>query len=72
MNSQPKELFSQLSDSNVWVEVILPLALPRVYTYSVPSHLQSQIIAGIRVEVIFATHDCTSNATEKIKNMQQS
>ena len=53
MNSQPKELFSQLSDSNLWVEVILPLALPRVYTYSVPLHLQDQVISGIRVEVVF-------------------
>jgi primosomal protein N' (replication factor Y) len=37
----------------VWVDVILPLALPQVYTYHVPPELESSVQPGCRVEVIF-------------------
>ncbi|MEO7959937.1 MAG: primosomal protein N' [Ginsengibacter sp.] len=37
----------------MWIEVILPLALPKTYTYSVPAHLMSNINVGCRVEVVF-------------------
>lgn len=37
----------------VWVDVILPLALPQVYTYHVPPELESSVQRGCRVEVIF-------------------
>jgi len=33
------------------IKVLLPLAIPRSYTYSVPDELQSQIAFGIRVEI---------------------
>ena len=33
------------------IKVLLPLAIPRSYTYSVPEELQSQIAFGIRVEI---------------------
>ncbi|HDP54738.1 MAG TPA: primosomal protein N' [Bacteroidetes bacterium] len=36
-----------------FVEVILPLALPKLYTYSVPSSLQKQLCVGARVVVQF-------------------
>lgn len=36
-----------------WVEVILPLAAPKTYTYSVPALLQADIKAGCRAEVVF-------------------
>ncbi len=36
-----------------WALVILPLALPTVYTYAVPAHLASVALPGHRVEVIF-------------------
>lgn len=38
---------------SVWVDVILPLALPQVYTYHVPPELESSVQPGCRVEVIF-------------------
>lgn len=38
---------------SVWVDVILPLALPQVYTYHVPPELESSVQRGCRVEVIF-------------------
>ncbi len=37
----------------LWAEIILPLAIPRTYTYSVPQHLQSKIEKGCRAEVVF-------------------
>lgn len=39
-----------------WVEVILPLALPIVYTYSVPVHLEEDVKPGCRVEVVFGAN----------------
>jgi primosomal protein N' (replication factor Y) len=38
---------------NVWAEVILPLALPKIYTYSIPAHLLEKANTGCRVEVVF-------------------
>lgn len=40
---QPSEL--------IYIEVLLPLALPKTYTYSVPVSLMDEIKFGIRVEV---------------------
>ena len=53
---------------NKYVHVILPLALPKLYTYSVPADLEANIRKGIRVEVQFGrqklytaiVYDCTS------------
>lgn len=36
-----------------WAEVILPLALPKVYTYSVPEAFKNKALPGHRVEVVF-------------------
>ena len=47
-----KELF-QTEEPSMWVEVILPLALPQVYTYHVPEQFQLLAEPGLRVEVIF-------------------
>jgi primosomal protein N' (replication factor Y) len=38
-----------------YVEVIVPVALPRPYTYAVPEELQERIQFGIRVEVQFGS-----------------
>lgn len=39
--------------SKIWVEVILPLAAPKAYTYSVPEKLQADVKIGCRAEVVF-------------------
>lgn len=36
-----------------WAEIILPLALPTVYTYAVPPHLFEHCKPGCRAEVLF-------------------
>src|SRR5664279_4218492 len=51
---QEQNLFDEISgQANVWIEVILPLALPKTYTYSVPEYLQGKIQIGCRAEVVF-------------------
>ncbi len=44
------------SEPAKWIEVILPLAVPKLYTYSVPQHFHEQILPGCRVEVVFGTN----------------
>jgi primosomal protein N' (replication factor Y) (superfamily II helicase) len=52
-----KEIFKYDNDNSssgevtMYAEVIVPLYLPKNYTWSVPSHLQEQIKPGCRVEV---------------------
>ncbi|RYY63441.1 MAG: primosomal protein N', partial [Chitinophagaceae bacterium] len=36
-----------------WVHIILPLALPAVYTYGLPKHLIEKALPGCRAEVVF-------------------
>ena len=42
-----------INDSGYWAEIILPLALPTVYTYAIPDHLLSMAKPGCRAEVVF-------------------
>jgi primosomal protein N' (replication factor Y) (superfamily II helicase) len=42
-------LFTEPS-SGLWAEVILPLALPQTYTYSIPFHLVDKVKPGCRAE----------------------
>jgi primosomal protein N' (replication factor Y) len=39
--------------SGIWALIILPLALPVVYTYNIPPHLVTSAQPGCRVEVVF-------------------
>ena len=39
--------------SGFWAEIILPLALPTTYTYSIPQVLLARAASGCRVEVVF-------------------
>lgn len=44
-------LFSNNTDQQVFAEVIIPLALPKNYTWVIPDHLKENIQPGSRVEV---------------------
>ena len=48
--SHTTELFA--AKQTLFAEVLIPLALPKNYTWSVPEHLQQTIKAGGRVEVV--------------------
>lgn len=37
----------------LWAQVLLPLAVPTVYTYAIPNEMLSTAIKGCRVEVVF-------------------
>ena len=53
-NLHGQNLFNEINGAiNVWIEVILPLAIPKTYTYSVPSGLHNKIQIGCRAEVVF-------------------
>ena len=51
-----------------WIEVILPLALPKVYTYNVPPLLADQIKVGCRVEVVFGKNKKYAGIIKTIVN----
>ncbi len=53
-----------------WVEVILPLAIPKTYTYAVPENLLKKVKPGCRAEVVFGKNKkyagiIKSSSTEK-------
>ncbi len=50
----------------MFVEVIIPLALPKNYTWAVPEHLQSVIQPGIRVEVVLGRNKRYAGLVKKI------
>ncbi|MEO6837919.1 MAG: primosomal protein N', partial [Ginsengibacter sp.] len=53
-NSELRDLFQEKPQNvSTWVEVILPLAIPKTYTYSVPEKLITKIQIGSRAEVVF-------------------
>ena len=53
-NRMAHDLFNEISSSpSKWVKVILPLAVPTTYTYSIPVNLGKKIKVGCRVEVVF-------------------
>jgi primosomal protein N' (replication factor Y) len=45
-----------IKEATMFAEVIIPLALPKNYTWSVPFEMQDRIKPGIRVEVILGKH----------------
>ncbi len=53
MKNDTGELPFAEDNASLWAEVILPLALPTVYTYAVPAHLTTQAKPGCRAEVVF-------------------
>ena len=55
-----------LKEERMYAEVLLPLALPRTYTYEVPAILQKAIAIGKRVEVQFGSRRIYSGIVKNI------
>ncbi|HNF72440.1 MAG TPA: hypothetical protein PLP34_08500 [Chitinophagaceae bacterium] len=53
-----------------FADVILPLALPRVYTYGIPIELQGMVKPGCRVEVQFGSRKVYSGIVKKIHDQK--
>ena len=51
--SEEMEINFAEEESKHWAEIILPLALPTVYTYAIPVHLIQKAQPGCRAEVVF-------------------
>ncbi len=52
--------------SGYWAEIILPLALPNVYTYSVPANMVAFAQPGCRAEVLFGKNKKYAGIIKKI------
>lgn len=52
MNHVPTPNTSGTTHTDLFAEVIIPLALPKTYTWRIPAHLQSDATLGKRVEVM--------------------
>jgi primosomal protein N' (replication factor Y) len=52
MSLYSSDIFSSLDASRItYADVIIPLALPQTYTWSIPADMQQLVQVGIRVEV---------------------
>ena len=65
-----ENLFQPSASVQTYVTVILPLALPKEYTYFVPAEMSSQIKPGIRVEVQFGKNKLYSALVYLVSNMK--
>lgn len=63
---EENEILFPTEEDSLWVEIILPLALPSVYTYAVPAHLSQQAIPGCRAEVVFGKNKKYAGIIKKI------
>ena len=62
--SFPVEAFTR------WAEIVLPLALPVVYTYGVPSHLLQKVLPGCRAEVVFGKNKKYAGIIKQVGDVQ--
>ncbi|HEX7458931.1 MAG TPA: DEAD/DEAH box helicase, partial [Ginsengibacter sp.] len=69
-NLQEQNLFENNVAANIWIEVILPLAIPKTYTYSVSSDLQKKIKTGCRAEVVFGKNKKYAGIIKSISNIK--
>jgi len=66
-NNTGDNLFSK-ETGTAWAEVILPLAIPKTYTYTIPQHLQSKARPGCRAEVVFGKNKKYAGIVKSVSN----
>ena len=54
----------------MFAEIIIPLALPKNYTWSIPEDLQEQVMVGMRVDVILGANKRYAGIIKKIINQK--
>src|SRR6187397_1362408 len=52
----------------MYAEIIIPLALPKNYTWSVPDHMKEQLLVGCRVEVNLGKNKKYAGVVKRIHN----
>ncbi len=60
------ELFISPSANRLYAEVIIPLALPKNYTWEVPEQFQSTVKPGVRVEVVLGKNKKYSGIVKSV------
>jgi primosomal protein N' (replication factor Y) len=50
----------------LFIEVIIPLALPKTFTWAVPEHMQAAVQLGVRVEVVLGKNKRYAGIVKKI------
>jgi len=63
---EENELYFNEPTSGYWAEIILPLALPNVYTYSVPVNMVAAAQPGCRAEVLFGKNKKYAGIIKKL------
>ncbi len=58
------------SEDLLFAQVILPLAIPKPYSYSIPEELKDQVKPGIRVEVQFGKSKLYSGLVISVENVE--
>lgn len=70
-NPGPQGLFTETEKAvDTWVEVILPLALPKTYTYAVTENLIHKVQIGSRAEVVFGKNKKYAGIIKSISNQK--
>lgn len=64
------EILFKTEEANIWAEVILPLALPTTYTYSIPQAFAAKAIPGCRAEVIFGKNKKYAGVIKKVHTVK--
>ena len=67
---EENELNFAEESSGHWAEIILPLALPNIYTYAVPTHLLAQAQPGCRAEVVFGKNKKYAGVIKQVISAQ--
>ncbi|MDQ6757770.1 MAG: primosomal protein N' [Bacteroidota bacterium] len=67
-NNEELFSFSDKKLNNTWAEIILPLAIPKTYTYSVPQHLLLKAKIGCRAEVVFGKNKKYAGIIKSMSN----
>ncbi|HRO46487.1 primosomal protein N' [Agriterribacter sp.] len=57
-----------ISSSSLFAEIIIPLALPKNYTWQIPHHLQSRVKPGCRVEVVLGKNKKYAGIIKRLHN----
>ena len=67
-NNTGNNLFSKKDTGSAWAEVILPLAIPKTYTYSIPHDLEIKTQPGCRAEVVFGKNKKYAGIVKSVSN----
>ena len=52
----------------MFAEIIIPLAIPKTYTYAIPVEMQEAAVPGVRVEVVFGRQKRYAGIIKSITN----